>query len=175
MTAPFLRLGAMLFLACVTQLPAGASLTTALDDDSMSWTTGGDRPWLELAAADAKAGGTVAQLRFLDEANDGCSSAWLETTVVGPGVFAIWVRENGNPYVELELTVDGQVAHDPMFFCGWTPDESFNEWIRVTRPESLPKCSRSVDAVAAYSEALALSFLGTDGRWQRMGESGQLR
>ncbi|MES2709174.1 MAG: hypothetical protein V4726_21440 [Verrucomicrobiota bacterium] len=136
----------LLFLA-VSLLPgmwrglqAQETLTQALDDPALVWTAGGDVAWKAAERAGAHAGGSVAELwmqtdpgrehygfEFAD------SESWLETTAAGPGLFAVWVRHNQNPYVTLTLSVDG-VPEEMAEVNSWPPEdgEKFSGWYRFT-------------------------------------------
>lgn len=66
----------------VTFAIAGISLAGALDAPSLSFTSGGDRPWRTVAEADAPTGGSAARS---GEVLDDYQTSWIETALTGPG------------------------------------------------------------------------------------------
>ena len=62
----------------------GITLNQALDNDYLAFTTGGDAPWSGQTTAVSFYGGSSGQSGVLG----GGQSAWLQTTVVGPGTLS---------------------------------------------------------------------------------------
>ena len=71
-------------------------------DDTLTWTTGGDAPW-------------IGQTSILHDGVDAGMSgpilsdqtSWIETTVSGPGQLAFWWKISANDTDTLELSIDG--------------------------------------------------------------------
>jgi hypothetical protein len=80
----------------------GLSLNQALDNEPLSFTTGGDRTWAGQTAV-SWYGGSSAQSGALG----GNQSAWLQTTVVGPGTLSFtWKVSSEADFDFLEVFVD---------------------------------------------------------------------
>lgn len=61
---------------------AATSYAEVLDAPSLPFTSGGERPWRTVAAADAPGGGSAARS---GEILDDYQTSWIQTTVTGPG------------------------------------------------------------------------------------------
>jgi Peptidase C10 family/Carboxypeptidase regulatory-like domain/Spi protease inhibitor len=84
------------------QNSSGISLNQALDNDYLAFTTGGDASWSGQTAVSFY-GGSSAQSGALG----GNQSAWLQTTVVGPGTLSFnWKVSSEVDYDFLEVLVD---------------------------------------------------------------------
>lgn len=80
----------------------GITLNQALDNDYLAFTTGGDAPWSGQTAVSFY-GGSSGQTGVLG----GSQSAWLQTTVVGPGTLSFsWKVSSEAIYDVLEVFVD---------------------------------------------------------------------
>lgn len=118
---------------------AQETLSQALDDPALTWVAGGDFEWKAAVRPGAHTGASVAELwlktgpaepHYGFELHD--SESWLETTATGPGVFAVQVRHNHNPYVKLSLSVDGEVAEEFQIYDWPQEPETFSDWLRFT-------------------------------------------
>ena len=78
----------------------GLSLNQALDNDYLAFTTGGDRSWAGQTAVSFY-GGSSAQ----SGAMGGGQSAWLQTTVVGPGILSFHWKVSSEPPNDLTKTI----------------------------------------------------------------------
>lgn len=96
----------------------GITLNQALDNNSLAFTTGGDRSWSGQTAVSFYAGSSAQS-----GALSGSQSAWLQTTVVGPGTLSFhWKVSSEADCDFLEVFVDnvlqpegisGEVAWQP--------------------------------------------------------------
>src|SRR5262245_50108676 len=103
---------------CFDTAKAQVGLAEAVDTAALTWTTGGEKPWQGLSAADAKSGGDLARCGPLSDeqyftlTDLSGVSGWMETQVAGPGTFRIFVRSNNDPYLTASLTVDGILVEE---------------------------------------------------------------
>jgi hypothetical protein len=90
------------------QKAAGMTLNQALDNNSLSFSTGsteGDAPWFGQDSV-SLVGGSSARSGYISDNQ----SSWLQTTVVGPGtLFFYWKVSSETDFDVLELWVDDQL------------------------------------------------------------------
>lgn len=84
------------------------SLSEALDAPNLTWTTGGDRIWTGVTSSLAPDGQDAAVSPGLTEGQ----SAWLETSVTGPGTFSFRWKPGLEGYEDRrwKFLVDGEVT-----------------------------------------------------------------
>ena len=115
------------------------TLPEALDSPPLVWSVGGDTPWRGVVSDTAKNGGDLARCGPFTEAPyawiEG-SSGWMETTVIGPGTFRIYVRSNGNPYLTASLSVDGAITDTWNWFDSFALPAVVSPWKALTAPLS---------------------------------------
>lgn len=88
-----------------TQNASGITLNKALDNNSLSFGTGGNNSWFAQTAI-SDFGGSAAQSGALGDSQ----SCWLQTTVVGPGTLNFyWKVSSEENYDFLEVLVDDVV------------------------------------------------------------------
>jgi hypothetical protein len=99
---------------------AGAGEVTLQEavDGPWEWTTSETSPFIGYEVAEAKEGGDLARGLFGQFGET--FSIWMETTVEGPGVFRIYVRTSGDPYITASMEVDGVEAE--RWIPGFQPD-----------------------------------------------------
>ncbi|HYG34781.1 MAG TPA: immunoglobulin domain-containing protein [Clostridia bacterium] len=95
----------------------GQSLGTALDDVTLTWSTGGSGSWTYQ---------TVETQDGMDAARSGTTgnsqSSWLETTVTGPGELSFYWRVSSEAGFDfLEFSVDDSVLEKISGKVAWTP------------------------------------------------------
>lgn len=79
------------------------TLADALDAPQLTWTTGGNQPWV---------GQTTVRHDGVDAARSGAigndQQSWLQTTVTGPGTLSFWWKVSSEVYADiLEFQVNG--------------------------------------------------------------------
>ena len=99
--------------ALIPRLP----LADALDATSLTWTTGGNRPWF---------GQTLSSSDGVDSARCGniadSQSSWVQTIVTGPGVLSFQWRVSSEPGLDfLRFTLNGQMQGQITGESGWLP------------------------------------------------------
>jgi len=78
------------------------TLATALNNPSLTWTTGGTSGWFVETSA-THDGASAAQSRPLGNSQEN----WIETTVMGTGVLSFWWAVSSETYDKLHFTIDG--------------------------------------------------------------------
>ncbi len=96
---------------------SGVTLADALDGGGLTWTTGGAGAWGGAGGSLSHDGTDVAHSGYLDIN----SSAWLETTVTGPGTFSFWWNASGSSGDVAQFSVNGAVRHSESGVPGWRP------------------------------------------------------
>jgi len=108
-TVAMRRLGSvvvlLLLVATALSATADAQTTTlgeAVDNTSLTWTTGGDADWF---------GQTSVYYYDGDAAQSGApasgQSSWIETTVSGPGLLTFYWKVSPGAFLELDFYLDG--------------------------------------------------------------------
>ncbi len=85
-----------------------SSLGDAVDAPELTWTTGGDAPWVAQTMTTFD-GSDAAKSGAIDDYQE----SWIETTVQGPGELTFWWKvssEDGADY--LEFTIDDEYQND---------------------------------------------------------------
>jgi hypothetical protein len=89
----------------VTIAIAGGDFADSLDASGMVFTTGGSRPWRNVAEAGSPVGGSSARSGELLDDN---GESWIETQVTGPGRIGwLWRVSSEKDYDLLHASLDG--------------------------------------------------------------------
>ena len=94
------------FLMATVGAFGATSIQTALDNTSLSFTTGGDAAWF-VQSDDVHTGTTALRSGTIADNQE----TWVETTVSGTGMLSFWWKASSESvsYDWLEVSVDGNV------------------------------------------------------------------